>query len=132
MMNKAIVHGAGLAGVILIAAAAFKLAEAGQWIGHDVAVRGGGAVIGLALAIYANFIPKSLAVAARPGLIDRGKSTMRVAGWAFVFAGLGYAASWAFAPMDLAFPLSVGLVGGAICATLGHGAWACRRRAVSI
>ncbi|HEX5385138.1 MAG TPA: hypothetical protein VFW66_00410 [Gemmatimonadales bacterium] len=51
-----------------------------------------------------------------------------MAGWVFAIAGLAYAAVWAVAPSDVAFPLAMSIVGTAIGVTLVYCVRACRRR----
>jgi uncharacterized membrane protein len=67
----------------------------------------------LMIAYYGNTIPKVIAREAA------ARRALRLAGWAFVLAGLASAALWAFAPLDAATPVSIALVGGAVVLAFG-------------
>lgn len=82
-------------------------------------------IIGLGLGFYANFIPKNVAAAHGP----RTQAALRLSGYAFMLAGLGFAAAWAFLPLAAAFPLSMAVVGSALAVSLSYTVWACTRRA---
>ena len=126
---NSVVGGIVLAVVMLGAAGALRFGEHAGWLGPDAAARGMQVIIGLALAFYANAIPKSASATWRAErLVDRAKSSVRFAGWAFTLAGLGYAALSAFAPEPFASTWSMGLVALAMTATLGYCLWACSRR----
>lgn len=129
MISKPILHGLAVAGVMLVGSAGLKLAESLQLIDGDTVMRGSQVIVGLALAAYANSIPKS---PPSPVVGDRvdGRATpiLRVAGWAFTLAGLAYAAFFAFAPAALSGRLSMMAAVGAIAVTLGYCVWTMRRR----
>jgi peptidoglycan/LPS O-acetylase OafA/YrhL len=67
----------------------------------NLAARAFGVATGLVLAYYSNVVPK------RNACIDpasesaaRKQRLLRFTGWAFMLAGLAYAAIWAFAPIN--------------------------------
>jgi hypothetical protein len=108
----------------LALAAALRYAGSQGIIGEDVATRAVQVVIGLGLAAYANVIPKQ--VGGRRGSIEaetRAQAAQRVGGWSITLAGLIHAGLWAFAPLSLAIPASMVVVGGAVMLTLGYAVW---------
>ena len=119
MIARPILGAVVLAGLMLAASAIIKYAEANHVIGPDTATRAIQVTIGLALAFYANFIPKK-----NPTAAQCVQSAQRVAGWAFVIAGLGYAAIWALAPLATADLVGTPLVASAIAITFGYALWA--------
>jgi hypothetical protein len=48
------------------------------------------------------------------------QSALRVGGWSFTIAGLGYALMWALAPLKIADDISILIVASAMVATLGY------------
>jgi hypothetical protein len=114
-----------LAGLFLSVAGALKYAVTIDLIAPDVAVRATQAIIGLSLAIYANFMPKNLGPwRSSAQATARAQSALRVGGWSFMLAGIAYAAIWTVAPLSLADSLSIPVMASAIVVTLGYGAWA--------
>ena len=58
-------------------------------------------MMGVIIVVFANSIPKQVSTA-------RGLAMRRIAGWALVVGGLGYALSWLFLPLayaNIAAPL---------------------------
>jgi|SRR5579859_2888531 len=105
----------------IILALALKFAQKGGLISHEVALRALQVLIGLTLAVYANFIPKTLGVFRSPAAAERAQAALRTAGVAFTLAGLGYAVTSALPVPDL---LPVILLGTATAYVLGYVAWA--------
>jgi len=120
--RRLILNGLVMGGLLIVAAAILKFAEHAALITPGVSARGGQVAVGLALAAYANFMPKRLAV-------GRQLTALRAGGWAFALAGLAYAALWAFAPLSLAWPASIAVVAAALAICLVFTLWACARRA---
>jgi hypothetical protein len=112
-----------LAVAMLAGAALLKLAAHAHLFGADSADRSAQMLIGLELAIFANFIPKNVSASARY------RPTLRVSGWVFFIAGLAYAVIWAVAPAGIAFALGMTTVVSAIVVAAGHCLWASNRRA---
>ena len=129
MMSKSILNGLTWAGVLIVSALILKFAEGHHTIGQDAAERGFQLMMGLTLAIYANFMTK------RPtthGADERGarlQAALRTSAWLFCIGGLIYAAASAFAPHPLDEYLSMGAVGTALVVSIGYGVWSCSRRA---
>jgi hypothetical protein len=108
MNTRPVLQGLTAAGVLIVAT--WFLKHSG--LAPDISARAAQAIIGLALAFYANFIPKNFAASGRM------QAAQRVAGWAFAAAGLAYAAIWALAPLTMAANLSMIAVASAMVATL--------------
>ena len=72
-------------------------------------------IIGLYLAAIGNALPRSLPPAASmPGNAAQVQAFQRFAGWTWVLGGLGFAAAWLLLPKDMAVPVSVAVVAGAL------------------
>jgi hypothetical protein len=119
MISRQVIYGA-LGGVTILAGAlALKWAQHNHLVSAEFVQRGVLVIIGLYLAIYANFIPKKVpGLKISPARAARVQAASRLNGWLFCFAGLGYAAIWAFAPLGMAFPASIAVVGGAMVVVL--------------
>lgn len=80
--------------------------------------------VGLALAVWANYMPKDLM---RPGVSacasSVGRSAVRIGGWAMTLAGLTYAGVWALAPLAVARPVAMAVVALALVVTVTVGLW---------
>jgi len=130
MLSKPLWSSLVFAAALIFTALAVKYLERLHLLTPDAADRGMQIVIGLTLAAYSNFIPKRLPASPRSeAALERAMSTLRLSGWIFTLAGLGYAAVWVLAPSDLAFPLSLAGLGGATLFCLGYCLWTCNRSA---
>lgn len=109
------------AGLFLAAAWGLKLAERSGLINHAMVLRSVQALIGLGLAVYANFIPKSLGAFRNPAAAQRAQSALRTAGWAFTLGGLGYAVTSVLRVPDV---VPVILLSTATAYVLGYVVWA--------
>jgi hypothetical protein len=110
------------AGFVLSLAGAAKLAaRLGLMDEADLARRVGMVTIGLLLAFIGNSIPKTLAplseVRCDP---SKHQAFQRWSGWVWLIAGLGYAVVWLVAPLDVAAPLSMLVVGVAMALVLAR------------
>jgi hypothetical protein len=119
-MTRSITGGLLLGGTLLAIAAVVKTGEHLHYISSDTAVRTGQCAIGLSLAFYANYIPKTVASGGR-------QTSLRVAGWLFMLAGIAYALLSAFAPRPLADNASIAAVATAVVLTIGYTVWVCVR-----
>jgi hypothetical protein len=125
MIVKRLVFAVALAAVILAAAAGLRYAEGTGLVGAEAARRTMQIVIGLALAGYANLMPKQLGRPRRsPRAEARTQAALRVGGWSMTLAGLAYAALWALAPLPLADIAATAAVAAATALTLGYALWA--------
>ena len=68
----------------------------------------------LMIAYFGNMIPKAIKRTAN------ARAASRLTGWAFVIAGLAAAALWGFAPLDLAMPASIAIIGATVVLVLGY------------
>jgi hypothetical protein len=108
----------------LAVTAALRYASVQGIIGEDVATRAVQVIIGLGLAAYANVMPKQVSGPRRSAQAEtRAQAAQRVGGWSITLAGLAHAGLWAFAPLTIASPASMVVVGGAVVLTLGHAVW---------
>lgn len=129
MMSKSILNGLTWAGVLIVSALILKFAEGHHTIGQDAAERGFQLMMGLTLAIYANFMTKRPTTHSADESGARLQAALRTSAWLFCIGGLIYAAASAFAPHPLDEYLSMGAVGTALVVSIGYGVWACTRRA---
>jgi hypothetical protein len=114
-----------IAAVILAASAGLRWAEHAALLSPETGRRVMQVLIGLALAAYANLMPKQLAAAPRsPKAEARSQSALRVGGWSLTLAGLAYAALWAFTPLAFADVASMVVVIAGTAVTLGYAVWA--------
>ena len=109
------------AGVYIGGALALKAAEKAGFASHDTAVRALQVFSGLTLAVYANFLPKTLGAFRNPAQAMRMEQVLRVSGWAYMAGGLAYAVT-SILPLPDAVPIA--LLGTATAYVLGYSAWA--------
>jgi len=119
MKSRQLIYGALGGAAILGAALALKWAQHHNLVSAEFVQRGVLVIIGLYLAVYANFIPKKVpGLKISPARAAKVQAASRLNGWLFCLAGLGYAAIWAFAPLGVAGTASVAVVGGAMAVVL--------------
>src|SRR5262249_27994526 len=106
-----------LAVATLAVAAVLKIATSLHILGADSADRSAQMLIGLTLAVWANFIPKTF------GPAPSSRRGLRIAGWTFTIAGLLYALVWAVARADVAFPAGIAIVASGIGVTVASCVW---------
>ena len=109
------------AGVYLAGAYALKSAERSGLLPPGTGVRALQVFSGLVLAVYANFLPKTLGTFRDPMSAMRMEAVLRVSGWAFMLGGLGFALT-SLPPLPEEVPLAV--LGAATAYVLGYSAWA--------
>lgn len=109
------------AGGYIAGALALKLAEKAGYISYDAAVRALQVFNGLALAVYANFLPKSIGKFRNPAMALCMEQVLRVSGWAYMLGGLAYAIT-SLLPFPDAVPLA--LLATATAYVLGYSIWA--------
>ena len=128
MTRRPIVSALAIAAALLSAAVAVKLARHFGYIDMEQGRRAIGAVIGLMVAYYGNFVPKQLG-RSRGLASDRRKQTaLRISGWSFTLTGLGYAAislSWPEQPGSI---VAMALMASAIIITLFFSIRSCLTR----
>ena len=129
MMSKSLFNGLAWAGVLIVSAAILKFAQHQHTIGQDAAERGFQIVIGLTLAVYANFMTKRPTTHSPDEVGARKQAALRFGAWLFCISGLIYAAASAFAAHPLDEYLSMGAVGAATLVSVGLFMRACTSRA---
>lgn len=94
-------------------------------IDGETVIRGVLALIGLGLAAYGNWIPKT--TDGLPPhtlkLATLRQKVLRVAGWMMMLGGLGFAGLWAFAPLGVAQVAATIALGASMAVGLGFVAW---------
>lgn len=118
MMSNRISSSLALAALLIAVAASLSYARKLGVVGTEVPARATMVLIGILLVFYANVIPKSVSLHSA-----KAQSIQRLAGWAFVLAGLGYAAVWAFAPIRTAAVTSMTTVAIGFLCVLGYCVW---------
>lgn len=101
MVSRTIVLNIRLALATLVVAVLLKAAARAHLFGVESTTRSAQMLIGLFLAVFANFIPKK----------DGASVMTRRTGWAFALAGVAYAIMWAVLPVDVAFPFGLAVIG---------------------
>src|ERR1700722_16560048 len=91
MIHRNLAIALATAGTYIGGALALKAAEKLGFTSHDMAVRALAVFTGLALAVYANFLPKMLGTYRSPEQALRMEQVLRVSGWAYMLGGLAYA-----------------------------------------
>jgi len=102
---------------LLVAALILAAAAAVQWLtpehlSEEMGRRFTQVLLGSLVIFYANAAPKAL-TSLRAMRCDPAKeqAARRFSGWALVLGGLAYVLVWLFAPLDIAAPLAIGLLG---------------------
>jgi hypothetical protein len=109
------------AGGYLAGAFALKMAERAGYLSPDAAARALQVFNGLALAVYANFLPKTLGNFRNPAQAMCMEQVLRTSGWAFMLGGLGFAVT-SLPPLREEVPLAI--LGSATAYVLGYSVWA--------
>lgn len=101
-------HGVAIAAIMIAAALAAAWGVNAGLLDKDASVRTLMIANALLLAYYGNAVPKI--IIRTPG----ARQSRRFVGWVFVFSGLLSAALWLLAPLDVATPASLIIIGGAV------------------
>lgn len=113
-----------IAAVILGSSAVLKLMSP-EYISAELSRRLLGVVLGGAVMLYANAVPKALTPLARMRCDpETEQSLRRFTGWSLALGGLMYAVTWLVAPINLAGTLSILLLGAALLLAVLRNAWA--------
>ena len=118
MGKRSVITGIIIACVLLGAAALLKAAQHAGLIDPDSSTRVVQAMMGLVVAFYGNFVPKSVGRMRSVAGQRRMQKALRVSGWAFVLAGLAYAALALLAPPSLAFVGSIAVMAAMVLTIL--------------
>jgi hypothetical protein len=117
MFSNKLSSSLALAAAMIAIAAAFAYARHYGLVGNEPA-RGAMLIVGVLLAGYANYIPKTPSKTSA-----RRRAVQRLAGWAFFVAGIVYAAVWALAPFAIAADLSMLVCGIAVVGVFSYCVW---------
>lgn len=109
------------AGGYILGALALKLAERTGLLSHADTIRAFQVFSGLALAVYANFLPKTLGNFRNPASAMRMEAVLRVSGWVYMLGGLAYAVT-SLLPLPNVVPIV--LLGSATAYALGYAVFA--------
>ncbi|TWT21420.1 hypothetical protein FQY83_08755 [Luteimonas marina] len=123
--RKHVLFAVKLAAVMIGAALLLALARKQGWIDHGLVVRAYNVVMGLALAVYFNVMPKVMHEAPPRSMREAtlAQAVARVSGWTMTLAFLAWAALWAFAPQEIAKAGSLAAVGASVAVMLGYTVW---------
>jgi hypothetical protein len=104
-MTTRITSNLALAGLLIAVSVGLAYLRRLGVVGAEAPARGAMVLTGILLAVYGNVIPKSVS-----RLSAKGESLQRATGWATVISGIGYAAIWEFAPIEIAAVASMAAV----------------------
>lgn len=124
--RKEILFGLKLAAAMIAGALLLTVAHEQGWLDTAQVTRGHNVIIGLALAVFCNAMPKRMQGSPRSiRHATLAQAIGRVGGWAMTLAFLVWTALWAFAPQDLAWIGSMIAVGAGVAVMLGYAVWKC-------
>src|ERR1051325_2145238 len=124
--RKEILFGLKLAAAMIAGALLLAVAHKQGWVGAELVTRGNNIIIGLALAVFCNAMPKRMQGSPRSVQhATLAQAIGRVGGWAMTLAFLVWTALWAFAPQKLARTGSMVAVGAGVAVMLCYAAWKC-------
>ena len=124
MKSKSIVASLVAAALILGISVGLKYLVSTGSLDVLVSKRIMGAIVGLVLAVWGNYMPKTLKPMSEKSCdSSRWVSLRRFAGWAFVVSGLSYSAVWIFAPMEHTRLISMTIVGFSVVLVLTLMVW---------
>ena len=120
MISKPIQAGLVWAGALIGSAVLLKAAQTNHLIGIDAVTRGYQAVLGLTIAVYANFMTKEPAKIPPTERGGRMQAARRVTAWAMLVAGLIYATVSLLVPHPYDLYLAMGAIGTAVVVSIGN------------
>ncbi len=123
--GKPVLYSLVLAAVIVVGAVLLAVARKQGWVEGDLVTRGFNVIMGLALAVYGNTIPKMIDGAPLRSINDAKmrQSVGRVTAWAMTLGFLTWTGLWAFAPKAIAQVGSMIAVGTTVVVTLAYTLW---------
>ena len=122
-MNRSLTLSLVMAVVMIGGALALKSAQTLHLLGAETAQRVVQVMIGLMVAIYGNYMPKTLGAWRSASAETRTQFALRFGGRLFMIAGLAFAAVGAFAPLAVANIAQFAIMGPATIIVLGLTAW---------
>ncbi|MGO4703992.1 hypothetical protein [Dyella sp. 2RAB6] len=124
--RKEILFGLKLAAAMIVGALLLTLARKQGWVDAEQVMRGHNIIIGLALAVFCNAMPKRMQGSPRSiSHATLAQTIGRVGGWAMTLAFLVWTVLWAFAPQELARIGSMAAIGVGVAVMLGYAVWKC-------
>lgn len=124
--RKEILFGLKLAAAMIVGALLLTVAHKQGWVSAELVTRGNNVIIGLALAVFCNAMPKRMQ--GSPRTVQHAtlaQAIGRVGGWAMTLAFLVWTALWAFAPQEFARTGSMVAVGAGVAVMIGYTVWKC-------
>lgn len=124
--KKEIVFGLKIAAAMMVGALLLAMARGQGWLNAEQVMRGHNVIIGLALAVFCNAMPKRMhGVPRSVAHATLSQAIGRVGGWAMTLAFLVWSTLWAFAPLDFAGVGAMVAIGVGIAIMIGYAAWRC-------
>lgn len=121
-----IVLGLKMAAAMIAGALLLSFARRQGWVNAEQVMRGNNVIIGLALAVFCNAMPKRMNRSPRTvAQATLAQSIARVGGWAMTLAFVAWAALWAFSPQPFASIGGMVAVGAGVVLMMGYAAWKC-------
>jgi CBS domain containing-hemolysin-like protein len=111
---KTIGESLALAALIIATSLGIIVAQKTGVLSVDTGTRVGMLINTLVVAYFGNLIPKAIV----PN--ERARAARRFAGWALASTGLVSAGLWIFAPIDVATPATIALIGTAVVVVFGY------------
>ena len=124
MKSRELWIGAGMAGIMLIAAAGTKLGQSSGLLPHDSGARLFQVMLGLMVLYYANLIPKKTGRFRSMESARRAQLAARLSGFAFATAGIFYTGVAAFGLSGVVDTIAMVMMGSATGLCLGAMVWA--------
>lgn len=123
-IRQDILLGLKLGAVMIAVASLLALARRQGWLDQAQIVRCFNIVLGLAMAVYSNLLPKMYGPPPRSlRQATLAQAVRRVSSWSMTLAFLIWTALWAFAPANLAGTASMAVVMCAMAISLGYLVW---------
>jgi hypothetical protein len=126
--RDSIARGLIVAGLLLGSAISLRLLSP-DYLSRDLAHRVMGVMMGVAIVVYANAVPKALSPLARMRCDPRAEQALRrFTGWTLTLGGSAYLAAWLIAPLDRAALVAVSLLGASVLVVIVRLTWSIARR----
>lgn len=124
--RKEIVFGLKIAAAMIVGALLLAVARKQGWLDAELVMRSHNVVIGLALAVFCNAMPKRMHGSPRSiAHATVSQAIGRVGGWVMTLAFLAWSAWWAFAPLEFAGIGAMAAIGAGVAVMIGYAAWKC-------
>lgn len=112
--RAAVRRGLIIAALLIVASAVLRLLSP-DYLSQELARRMLGALLGLAVVIYANLVPKAITPIIRMCSDPVAEQAMRrFTGWSLALGGVAYAVTWIIAPLQYTSALSISLLAASV------------------